>query len=234
MLYLVYAVVGVCYTWCMLYSVYAVLGVCCTRCQLMTMAWRDSEGWLNFVFFDDGWVVDGKVRGDEDEDDVEDTSGYGKSGVRLAWFGWGDLVSVPLLTGSGLVPAVSRMVNWLAHEILYVPVSPDDLPHLLSSLSFSSWTLPSPKNTKLSHPSLSLHAMIMSQHRVQHTLSTAYTEYSIHRVQHTPSTAYTEYSLRRVLHHPMIDCLCLPASLSALSGPWCTQFSTFPELWVNQ
>jgi len=29
----------------------------------------------------------------------------------------------------------------------------------------------------------------MSSHRLQHTLSTAYTEYSIHRVQHTPSTA---------------------------------------------
>jgi hypothetical protein len=40
-----------------------------------------------------------------------------------------------------------------------------------------------------------------SIHRVQHSLSTAYTEstvyteYSIHRVQHTPSTAYTEYSM---------------------------------------
>jgi len=43
----------------------------------------------------------------------------------------------------------------------------------------------------LSHPSLSLHAMIMSWHQVQHTPSTAYTKYSIHRVQHTPSTAYT-------------------------------------------
>jgi len=43
-----------------------------------------------------------------------------------------------------------------------VPVSHDDFPHLLSSLSFSSSTLPSPKNTKLSHRSLSLHAMIRS------------------------------------------------------------------------
>jgi len=54
------------------------------------------------------------------------------------------------------------------------------------SLSFSFTTLPSSQNTKLSHPSLSLHAMIMSLHRVQHTPSTAYTEYSIHRVQHPP------------------------------------------------
>jgi len=63
------------------------------------------------------------------------------------------------------------------------------------SLSFSFTTLPSSQNTKSSHPSLSLHAMIMSLHRVQHTPSTAYTEYSIHRVQHTPSTAYTGYSI---------------------------------------
>jgi hypothetical protein len=34
MLYAVYAVCGVCLTWCMLNSVYAVLGVCCMRCML--------------------------------------------------------------------------------------------------------------------------------------------------------------------------------------------------------
>jgi len=56
--------------------------------------------------------------GDEDENDMEDTSGYDKSGVRLAWLGLKDLVSVLLAAGSGLVPAVSGMVNWLAHEIL--------------------------------------------------------------------------------------------------------------------
>jgi len=29
-----YAVLGVCCTWCMLYSVHAVLGACCTWCML--------------------------------------------------------------------------------------------------------------------------------------------------------------------------------------------------------
>jgi len=62
MLYSVYAVLGVCCTLCMLYLVYAVLGVCCTRCQLMMMAWRDREGWLNFVFCDEVRVVDEKER----------------------------------------------------------------------------------------------------------------------------------------------------------------------------
>ena len=49
--------------------------------------------------------------GDEDENDVEDRSGYEKSGLRLACLGWEDLVSVLLHAGSGLVPAISGMVN---------------------------------------------------------------------------------------------------------------------------
>jgi len=90
--------------------------------------------------------------------------------------------------------------------------------HLLLSPSFSSSTQPSSKNKKLSHPPLSLHAMIKSLHRVQSILSTAYTkyslywvqhtlspacnEYSIHQVQHTPSTVSTEYCIPWVLHSP--------------------------------
>jgi len=49
--------------------------------------------------------------GDEDENDLDNTSGYEESGVRLACLGWEDLVSELLHTGSGLVPAVSVMVN---------------------------------------------------------------------------------------------------------------------------
>jgi len=56
--------------------------------------------------------------GDEDENDMEDTSGYDKLGVRLARLGWEDLVSVLLHAGSGLVAAVLGIVNRLAHEIL--------------------------------------------------------------------------------------------------------------------
>jgi len=57
---------------------------------------------------------------------------------------------------------------------------------LVSSISFPSsspitLSLPSSHNTKLSHPSLSLHVMIMSSYWVQHLPSTASTEYSIHR-----------------------------------------------------
>jgi len=83
---------------------------------------------------------------------------------------------------------------------------------------FWSTTLTALQNTKLSHPSLSLHAMIMSWHRVQPILSTTYTEYSIHR-----STAYTkysihrEYSIHRVQHPPRI--VCLPFILMITSWP---------------
>jgi len=65
---------------------------------------------------------------DDDESDMEDTSGYENSGVQLAWLdleeawlGLEDLVSVLLPAASELVPAESGMVNWLAHEILSSP-----------------------------------------------------------------------------------------------------------------
>jgi len=59
--------------------------------------------------------------GDEDENDMEHTSGPEKSGVLLAWLRLENHVSVLLPAGSGLVPDVSGMVNWLAHEILLSP-----------------------------------------------------------------------------------------------------------------
>ena len=96
-----------------------------------------------------------------------------------------------------------------------VLVTHNYLIHLVSSLLFSSSTLPSPNNTKLSHPSLTLHAPINSLHLEQYTPSTAYTNYSMHRVQHTPNTAHYEYCIHHILHHPNIDCLGLPPSLSA-------------------
>jgi len=49
--------------------------------------------------------------GDEHENGMKDTSGYEKSGVRLAILGWEDLVSVLIHAGSGLIPAVLGMVN---------------------------------------------------------------------------------------------------------------------------
>jgi len=55
---------------------------------------------------------------DEDENDIEDKSGYEITGEWLAWLGLEDLVSVLLPSGSWLVPALSGMVNWPPNEIL--------------------------------------------------------------------------------------------------------------------
>jgi len=73
MLYLVYAVLGVCCTRCMLYLVYAVLGVCCTWCMLDSVnAALSVNSWswhgeierddLTLCSCDDGRVVDEKER----------------------------------------------------------------------------------------------------------------------------------------------------------------------------
>jgi hypothetical protein len=69
---------------------------------------------------------DGREReiGDEDGNDMEDTSGYEKAGVRLSSLGLEDLGSPFQLAGLGVVPAVSGIVNWLAHEILLSPSFP--------------------------------------------------------------------------------------------------------------
>jgi len=200
MLYSVYAVLGVCCTRCMLYSVYVVLDVCCTRSQLMIMAWRDREGWLNFVFCNDGRVVDEKER--DGGWRWERCGGY-KRIWEIRW--------TTCLIGLGR-PRIGVITPQIGTRTCHIgdgkltrtrnSLCPCFTWWFAPSLFFSSSTLQSPKNTKLSHPSLSLNAMIKSEHRVQHTPSTAYTEYSIHRVQHTPSTAYTEYSTHWVLHTP--------------------------------
>jgi len=96
-------------------------------------------------------------------------------------------VRVPIQRGKtsiqGLPNPISQVVPLISHICSYSPHRSHLHP---PSASFLCRTLPSSQNTKSSHPSRSLHAVIMSWHRVQHTPSTAYTEYSIHRVQYTP------------------------------------------------
>jgi len=70
-----------------------------------------------------------------------------------------------------VVPMDSHIRSYSLHSSYHYP----------PSLTFSSTTLASSQNTKLSHPSLSLYVMIMSWHWVK-----AYTEHSIHWVQHPP------------------------------------------------
>jgi len=107
---------------------------------------------------------------------MKDGAGYEKSGVQLAWLGLKDLILVFLPARLGLVTAISGMINWLSHDILSGPGSHDYFPYLLPSLSFSSSTLPSSKNTKFCYSSLSLDAMIMSILRVQRAKRTTPSE----------------------------------------------------------
>jgi len=70
------------------------------------------------------------------------------------------------------------------------------------SLSFSSTTQPSSQNTMLSHPSLSLHDMILSWHRVQHTPSTASTQDCLSSLySHYKLTPECSFSFRRASLH---------------------------------
>ena len=114
----------------------------------------------------------------------------------------------------GVPNPIRQAVRMISHICSYPPHCSSLHP---PSLSFLFTTLPSSLNTKLSHPSLSLHSMIMSWHRVQHSSSTTYTEYSIHRVDHTPGLAYTEYSIHQVRHPPKI--VFLPFMLMITSWP---------------
>jgi len=169
MLYLGYDVLGVCCS----------LGVCCTRCQLIIMAWRNRQGWLDILFCDDSWFMD----------ETERDTGWGWEwcgGYERTWQIRGSICVIGL--GSPPIGVITRRIgtrichirdseltctrNSLKSQFLMMI-----FPHLFSSLSFSSSTVPSPKNTKLSHPSLSLHAIIKSSPQVQHPPST-----SIHRV----------------------------------------------------
>ena len=90
----------------------------------------------------------------------------------------------------GLPNPIRQVVPLISHIRSYPPYRSHLHP---PSLSFSSTTQPSSQNTNLYHPSLSLHAIIMSWHQVQHTPSTAYTEYCIHRVQHPPTIVFLPF-----------------------------------------
>jgi len=105
-----------------LYSVYAVLGV--NACLWRGVIELDDLTLCSATMVE-FWMRQGEL-GDEDENNVEDMSGYEKSGVWLAWLSLEDHIWVFVYAGSGVVPAVSGTDNWLTQETLL-------------SLSFSWW-----------------------------------------------------------------------------------------------
>jgi len=126
----------------------------------------------------------------------------------------------------GLVNSIRYVVPLIYHIRSYPPHH--SLLHP-PSLTFSSTTSTTIAELKVKS-SLSIspchdHELTRSTsiHQVQHTPSTAYTEYSIHQVQHTPSTACTEYSIYRAQHTPSTayPTLCVFPSFSWLRvDPW--------------
>jgi len=157
-----------------------------------------------------------KVREDNDKNNEEDTSRYEKSVVSHAWMGCEDLLSVTLHAESGLIPTLLGVVHWFAHYVL------------LSS-SFSRWFPPFLRIALF----LVLNSTITWKQKVKSSLSIS----AYYDQEFTPSIACTVYSIHPVLHHPKIDCLTLPASLSSLSRPYCTEFTPFQHLpvykWID-
>jgi len=90
------------------------------------------------------------------------------SPIRQVW----DPIRRKLTPIRGRPDPIGQVVHRISHIRSYPPYHS----HLHSpSLSFSSTSQPSSQNTKLCHPSLSLHDIIMIWNRVQHTPSTAST-----------------------------------------------------------
>ena len=141
-------------TWCML-----LCSVSCTQCQLMLMTWGDKEGYLNFVFCDDGRVVDKKGKCRIKIGMIWRVQGYMSSQGH-------DLPDWVLMTSYRCLYRVDQksfLPSWewfidLNMKLSLVQVSHKDFP-ISSHLSLS---LPLPQNMKSCYPYLSLHALIIS------------------------------------------------------------------------
>jgi len=221
-----------------------VLGVCCTWWQLKIMTCRDREGWLNFVFCNDGRVMDEKERDG------------GWRWERCGGYEWIWEISVTTCLIELWRPPIGVITRQIGTRTCHI--RDGQLTRTQNSLQSQFLMMISPISSHLfsSRPQLYHHlrtqsyviplyfSMLWSRvndkysiHWTQHTPSTAFTKYSIHRVLHTPSTAFTEYSIHWVLRTPHTASSQHRLSLApsqSLRRPSCTQFSTFPQLQVNR
>jgi hypothetical protein len=118
--------------------------------------------------------------------------------LELKRISCGSQFAIPNMAGTSSDPVCINTNTWssqsnqarctpnLSYPLVFYTSFSSSFPFL----SLSSSTLPSSQNTKLSHPSLFLHAIIISWHWVQ-----TYTEYSIHWVQHPPKIVCLPFSL---------------------------------------
>jgi len=159
-------------------------------------AWKDREGWLNFMFSGDSRVEDDKERNERRLGKSSWETGTQKISLTRKF-------TVPNTPGTSPVPAGDNTNTW-SSKLHHAWCTPDFSYPLVSSVAFPSSfsiSLSRPhlnhyhKNTLLSNPSLCLYSMIMSWHWVQHIPNTAFTVYSIHQVLHTLSIASTQVCL---------------------------------------
>jgi len=169
------SILGWCSTRCMQYSVYAVLGEFCTQCYLLIMAWRDSEGWLNFVFLGDGRVEDDKESDESRWEIIMRNWDLRESHVQVIFpfLVWPVRVPIrrvitPIL---GLQNPIRHVVPLISHICSYTAYCS----HFILHRSFLFTTLPSSQEHKV-ESSLSIDPC----HDQELTLSKPYTEYSIH------------------------------------------------------
>jgi len=152
--------------------------------------------------------------GDEERNNMQNRSRYAKSGVSLALYSVEDLISMLLPARLGVVPVISKIVNWLLQEIFLMP-------------NFSRWFPPSP----LISLCIVLNSSIPTKEKLMLSLSIS----PSHGRDLIQRTAYPMRQLHPALQRPRIDLLPLAASLLPLKFPWqcCTQFHHFSQLWVN-
>jgi len=154
----------------------------------MIMAWRDREEWFNFVFCDDGRVVDEQER----------NGGWG-------WVWCGGYERIWEIKGTTCQIGLGRpSINEITHRIRTrtCRIRDGEMTRTWHSLSpsVSSCFAPSLLISLL----LVLNSAVTQEHEVKSSLSispchdqvltanTAYTEYSIHWVLHTPRTASSQ------------------------------------------
>jgi len=202
MLYSINTAVGVCCTRGMHNSVYTVLGICCTRCMLSSLyvvlcvdscPWHGEIDWNNLTSCSYVMV---EIRTRQRE-----MRGYGGNyhkTLGLKRIPCASQLSIADTEGRSPDPAY-YYTHTRSSEPNWASCTPYCSCPLISSTSFSS---SSPISRILVHNSTIIAEHIFNSsrsispsHDDMFAPCEAYTEYSIHRVQHTLSTAFTEYSI---------------------------------------